>query len=878
MSLTSSMWTSVSGLLAHGEKMNVVGNNISNVNTVAFKAQRMDFQDFVYQYMGTANGLGQVGKGTSIGAIMNDFSQGSMETTTSSTDIAIQGNGFFCVKPTNNNTNYYTRAGNFSFNNNGELVDANGYVLQGWKIDQNVADSTTRSDSGIVGSGSPVDIRLATFTCPPKHTTSLSRPVNLKSSKEASTDDNTTDSDDPFFAMLKTWDATQTSALGTGKYANQTTMNVYDEGGTMHKLTIYFDRVASGKDGQNIAGGSSGESYWEYLITMDPTEDVRDFNSTYNPDGTSPTNPNVPDKLKGLLGAGTITFDSTGNMKDMTAFVPHSDPEDAADQWWTVDANGEASVNLDKWVAAPINSEGLPVVAPNFSGTGGQQLAYKDGKWTGVNPDATDRVIAIDLGLKINSDKWNFKTGAAIPGDALVSLTDAPLSADGAPIGFGGTEPLDLGGPLYDTTGWATPGTQRMVNGEPLTLYLVEDTNEAMPTSYYTTKMPATGSGITVTQSWPVMDPPAATFDSLASDATGLPQGKGGAALKLGDTPIYTEADLGAGNGVRRKDPENPSDDLALYLVTSATDPDNKFYIKQAELAKYQADTDYTVDATAIYIMDPTEQTLPNTDMVDSEGKPLTAKAPVELDLGGPIYDVTKLPTSTENPPVRRKDANGKEMTLYLIENTTDDSLPPVYYSLTAPADASTIKSSTPLWDPDPQVIYNGKQDEPVSASDIGNSKYHINGMGNFGEKQENYSTCSGDSNYDQTGGKQDGYGRGSMRDVSVGNDGVLSATYSNGVSLQLYQIVLYDFPSLQNLRREGNSLYSETRESGPPSSGAAGTGSFGTTMGYQLEQSNADISRELVNMITTQRGFQANSKTITTVDTMLETVISMKR
>ncbi|MDR2801404.1 MAG: flagellar hook-basal body complex protein, partial [Desulfovibrio sp.] len=97
MSLTASLWTSVSGLITHGEKMNVVGNNISNVNTVGFKQQRMDFQDFVYQYMGTAGGMGQVGRGVGVGLIFNDFSQGSTETTTNSTDILINGNGFFCV-------------------------------------------------------------------------------------------------------------------------------------------------------------------------------------------------------------------------------------------------------------------------------------------------------------------------------------------------------------------------------------------------------------------------------------------------------------------------------------------------------------------------------------------------------------------------------------------------------------------------------------------------------------------------------------------------------------------------------------------------------------------------------------------------------------
>jgi flagellar hook protein FlgE len=163
---------------------------------------------------------------------------------------------------------------------------------------------------------------------------------------------------------------------------------------------------------------------------------------------------------------------------------------------------------------------------------------------------------------------------------------------------------------------------------------------------------------------------------------------------------------------------------------------------------------------------------------------------------------------------------------------------------------------------------------EEVTRSD----KYFACGLDGHGELQSAASTSVGESFYEHNGKRQDGYAEGDLRYVSVAEDGVLSGSYSNGVTLQLYQIVLYDFPSKQNLRREGGNLFTETRESGNPSSGAAGTGTFGTTKGSSLEQSNVDISREFVNMITTQRGFQANSKSITTVDTMLETVINMKR
>jgi flagellar hook protein FlgE len=178
-----------------------------------------------------------------------------------------------------------------------------------------------------------------------------------------------------------------------------------------------------------------------------------------------------------------------------------------------------------------------------------------------------------------------------------------------------------------------------------------------------------------------------------------------------------------------------------------------------------------------------------------------------------------------------------------------------------------------PVTPTSPQGTWSAQM-ETVTRSD----KYFANGLDGLSEVQAVSTTTLGDNFYEHNGKKQDGYTYGDLRYVSVATDGVLSAAYSNGVTLQLYQIVLYEFPSKQNLRREGGNLFTQTRESGDPSSGAAGTGTFGTTQSNTLEQSNVDLAREFVNMITTQRGFQANSKSITTVDTMLETVINMKR
>ena len=124
----------------------------------------------------------------------------------------------------------------------------------------------------------------------------------------------------------------------------------------------------------------------------------------------------------------------------------------------------------------------------------------------------------------------------------------------------------------------------------------------------------------------------------------------------------------------------------------------------------------------------------------------------------------------------------------------------------------------------------------------------------------------------------QNGYASGILSSYNIDENGIIYGIYDNGVSLPLYQITMYDFHNYQGLRREGGNLYGATTDSGEPRIGAAGDNGFGETMAYNIENSNVDMTTELVRMITCQRGFQSNSKIITTVDTMLETVIGMKR
>lgn len=128
-----SLYSGVSGLKNHQLRMDVVGNNIANVNTVGYKAGTTNFQDALSQTIrsgGDGKNPAQIGTGMSVGSIYNDFTEGATQNTGRTLDLAINGNGFFVVKDTETDTEYYTRAGAFFLDNEGYLVNSDGLRVQ----------------------------------------------------------------------------------------------------------------------------------------------------------------------------------------------------------------------------------------------------------------------------------------------------------------------------------------------------------------------------------------------------------------------------------------------------------------------------------------------------------------------------------------------------------------------------------------------------------------------------------------------------------------------------------------------------------------------------------------------------------------------------
>ena len=175
MSLISSLFTGVTGLAANAQAMEIIGANISNVNTVGFKSSKAVFSDIFSTILTNGSVTSQLGRGSQLQGTIKQFTQGSFEASSNALDLAIDGSGFFVVSPTNTTGTFFTRAGQFRLNENGLVQAITGEILQGQQITN---DTVSTSVS---------DIDLAGVQSQPQATTTFTLGANLDASATAAT-------------------------------------------------------------------------------------------------------------------------------------------------------------------------------------------------------------------------------------------------------------------------------------------------------------------------------------------------------------------------------------------------------------------------------------------------------------------------------------------------------------------------------------------------------------------------------------------------------------------------------------------------------------------------------------------------------------------
>jgi flagellar hook protein FlgE len=285
-----SMFAGVSGLRAHQTMMDVVGNNVSNINTVGFKSSRVLFTEALSQVLqGGTSGTGQatggvsprqIGLGVSVAGINPQYTEGSTQLTGNPTDVSIQGDGFFAVKL--GGETLYTRAGAFHFDESGYLVDQGGAIVQGW-----MADNT-----GAVNTGTPVgNIRVPVGqTIDPVATTSVSLRGNLS------------------------------SATAVGDPASSTAIDVVDAVGEEHRLSFSFAKTATNTwtlTGMDPDGNTIGTA----TLSFDPASGQLTSPTTpptfnYTPPGAAPMTIEVD---LGTAASGDSQTTQFGSASDIQA-------------------------------------------------------------------------------------------------------------------------------------------------------------------------------------------------------------------------------------------------------------------------------------------------------------------------------------------------------------------------------------------------------------------------------------------------------------------------------------------------------------------------------------------------------------------------------
>ncbi|MDK2797623.1 MAG: flagellar hook protein FlgE [Tepidiphilus sp.] len=289
----------LSGLSSSSQALDVISHNVANANTTGFKASQTVFADVYSSTLG-ADPYKQVGSGSRVAAIRQNFSQGSITETGNSLDMAINGDGFFMVKSPSGNDNqiYYTRAGEFQLDKDGYVTTATGYQLLGYP--------------GTSGAGDATPIKVPFDTGTPQETTSVSLTFNL-------------DANQPVL------NATNFNASDPKTYNFSTTVVTYDSQGIAHNLNLYYVRTGPKNSGDPITwevfGSLSGDSNTDPSLGGTPTDlGQMEFDNTGKlvSNGVSSLTASIPlsnGATIGSGGTGTIALDFSATQYALSSSV-----------------------------------------------------------------------------------------------------------------------------------------------------------------------------------------------------------------------------------------------------------------------------------------------------------------------------------------------------------------------------------------------------------------------------------------------------------------------------------------------------------------------------------------------------------------------------
>lgn len=849
-----SLWSGVSGLQAHQVAMDVEGNNISNVNTTGFKYSRADFGTMFSQTVkiataptdgrGGSNPL-QIGLGVSVSSTTRIHSQGSVQTTDKNTDVAINGDGFFMVSDDGGLTRYLTRSGDFKLDAYGNFVNNAGFVVQGWNInwDDQTIDSSRTPQNIFIDPGMHI---------PAAKSTEVAIKANLNSGLNIGT------SSRNLYALdsVHGWnnktqrpedenDTGTTQFYTTSKNAVEVTEKGVDAGSLFN---------ANGT-GLNLR---EGQGIWVSYADAKFTTDRANGANVFDPNLTVAQqnnvifwgNKDISVTLDINLNGVRIQNDNIRSLDEAIAYInTFTAPTD------TRDGTGVKAVKK-------ADGSGIEFVNDNADGT-------------------TDNMKNIDLTVNVgnsagerNTINYDANTGVFSPqgGNLTTAQNDTDWIAGAAQVGqpqnvkvvtahkyIYSSNPVTIppminpdGGPAFQPNNGNRPTDPASANYWDAIQGSLKNTTER---TFRTTEdlrellqrdarygVDYNGSGI--------IDNATPTFDAndINQAVKVVVTENGNFAISNANETSTIPANAGAGANAATTNPKNMSFNITAYSNKQGTVSTNDAFTKIFK----------AFDGV--------------------------------LTVGGQIKESEQLKLSAFSAGLEIYDSLGSKHTLevqFVKQSTTQDGGNEwqMIIRVPEPAEINTTGEG-----PNNIVVGTARFNNDGSLASYNPKTLNFspnNGAApnqqiklSFGTSGSNDGLVSSNSASTLTGQATDGYTSGNLKPdaIRVDDKGNILGEFTNGKTFAVAKIAMASVANNSGLEEIGGNLFKVTANSGNIVVGEAGTGGRGEMKTSALEMSNVDLSRSLTELIIIQRGYQANSKTISTSDQMLQTLIQLKQ
>lgn len=849
-----SLWSGVSGLQAHQVAMDVEGNNISNVNTKGFKYSRADFGTMFSQTVkiataptdgrGGSNPL-QIGLGVSVSSTTRIHSQGPVQTTNKNTDVAINGDGFFMVSDDGGLTRYLTRDGDFKLDAYGNFVNNAGFVVQGWNInwDNQTIDSSRTPQNIFIDPGMHI---------PAAKSTEVAIKANLNSGLNIGT------SSRNLYALdsVHGWnnktqrpedenDTGTTQFYTTSKNAVEVTEKGVDAGSLFN---------ANGT-GLNLR---EGQGIWVSYADAKFTTDRANGANVFDPNLTVAQqnnvifwgNKDISVTLDINLNGVRIQNDNIRSLDEAIAYInTFTAPTD------TRDGTGVKAVKK-------ADGSGIEFVNDNADGT-------------------TDNMKNIDLTVNVgnsagerNTINYDANTGVFSPqgGNLTTAQNDTDWIAGAAQVGqpqnvkvvtahkyIYSSNPVTIppminpdGGPAFQPNNGNRPTDPASANYWDAIQGSLKNTTER---TFRTTEdlrellqrdarygVDYNGSGI--------IDNATPTFDAndINQAVKVVVTENGNFAISNANETSTIPANAGAGANAATTNPKNMSFNITAYSNKQGTVSTNDAFTKIFK----------AFDGV--------------------------------LTVGGQIKESEQLKLSAFSAGLEIYDSLGSKHTLevqFVKQSTTQDGgnewqmiirIPePAEINTTGEGPTNIIVGTARFNNDGSLASYTPRT---INFSPNNGAAPNQQIKLSFGTSGSNDGLVSSNSASTLTGQATDGYTSGNLKPeaIRVDDKGNILGEFTNGKTFAVAKIAMASVANNSGLEEIGGNLFKVTANSGNIVVGEAGTGGRGEMKTSALEMSNVDLSRSLTELIIIQRGYQANSKTISTSDQMLQTLIQLKQ